>query len=157
MSVDFVTTVLTALGIAPVAPPSAQAETARLLCDRDELDDPDFAACKERVTRIYAGTPLQAGAGAGPETQRRLFVGQHFELLNVSSVDRTVSSFVALRNVAAMIPPWLWVFIVMVGVVAIVPAVVILVHVAFDGVAILKIATVAGLAFCVGVFYVLAY
>lgn len=120
----FTTVLLRAAGIAPPQKPDASTVARAAMCkpavlckNSDDKDDCDeMKACVSSVNQLVkknnGGNTVIRNSG---NTQKQLFVAQHYDLLTPRAVDRTVSQMQAIYDLIRAIPKWIWVYVLVVG------------------------------------------
>jgi len=118
----------------------------KLLCGKDgDTSCESFAACRQRVARVVDTNGLDRPFTSDGDIQKNVFISQHFEILNATTSDRSISQLQALLGLIKLIPkPLMILFTIcasMFALMAIIPAIVICVRVLSNKVAIAKLLT----------------
>jgi hypothetical protein len=149
---SFVEVVMQTYGIQRPPKPSAEQEASRLLCDPKILCDKNEAscetltACRQRVTAAINTNGIDRPFTSDGNVQKSVFIAEHFDILNATATDRTVSQLQAVFALIKAIPPYALVIIAITGwmlaLMAFIPALVIIVQLLSNKIALAKVVTI---------------
>jgi hypothetical protein len=143
---------LQAYGLKRPPKPSADQEASSLMCDPKWLCGKDndtscesFETCRQKVAQIVNTNGLDRPFANDGDVQKNVFISQHFDILNATKADKSLSQFQAMLALLKAIPSSVKIMALAVGsmfaCIALFPAIVITYKVLSQPVAMAKIIT----------------
>lgn len=132
--------------------PSADKEASSLMCDPKVLCGSDkdtscqsFETCRQKVAQVVNTNGLDRPFASDGNVQKNVFISQHFDILNATKADKSLSQFQAMMSLLNAIPTSVKIMAFAVGsmlaLISLFPAIVITVKVLSQPVALAKIIT----------------
>jgi len=91
--------------------PSADQEASGLMCDPKKLcgNDKDtscqsFETCRQKVAQVVNTNGLDRPFASDANVQKNVFISQHFDILNATKADKSLSQFQAMLALLKAIP-----------------------------------------------------
>jgi hypothetical protein len=149
---SFVDFAMQAYGMKRPPKPSADQEASKLMCDPKKLcgsdkntSCPSYIECVQKVAQVVDTNGLSKPFTSDGDVQKNVFISQHFEILNATKTDRSLSQIQAMLSLISAIPNSIKVTVTIVGsmfaLMALVPAATILLELLMDKIELAKVIT----------------